>query len=136
MGLGRHRLEASRPGPAGAGAGLWPGGAGGPAGVAHGSSRVPIEGPTRTGLEPSLNDIVPSGPLVVRAERGRYILHRSDNYWGVETAAEISALILDGNDDSTVNAVVAFEPFSQATVPAPAASFGALKALYGGGGQE
>jgi hypothetical protein len=80
------------------------------------------------------NDFLPASGYSVRVEsylRNPYVLDMTGNYWGAETAAEISALILDGNDDPTVNAVVDFEPFSIRSVPNTESSFGGLKARYG-----
>lgn len=80
------------------------------------------------------NDILPAAGYAVRAEsylREPFLLDLTNNYWGVETASEISALILDQNDDPTVNAVVDFEPFSIHSVPTTEQSFGELKARFG-----
>jgi hypothetical protein len=89
----------------------------------------------RSTCELHFNDIVPASGYAVRAESylgAAYVLDLTDNYWGVETAVEISALILDGNDDPAVHAIVDFEPFSIHSVPNTESSFGSLKSRFRG----
>jgi hypothetical protein len=80
------------------------------------------------------NDILPAAGYAVRAEAyvtGFYTLDLTNNYWGVETAAEIAARIWDSHDDPMILATVLFEPFAVQSVPTSTESFGGLKALFG-----
>lgn len=57
-------------------------------------------------------------------------LDMSNNYWGTDSAATIAGWIVDGHDDSTVNAVVQFEPFTGQPIATEPTSWGDLKAQY------
>jgi hypothetical protein len=86
-----------------------------------------------------MNDILPTHGHAVRADTyltGNYQLDLTNNYWGVDTAAQIAARIWDSHDDPSIHATVLFEPFAVESVPTRTDSFGGLKALFGGGGQE
>jgi hypothetical protein len=79
------------------------------------------------------NDILPAQGYAVQADTylaGAYELDLTNNYWGVETAAEIAARIWDSRDDPSLHATVVFEPFSIQSVPSSEQSFGGLKARY------
>lgn len=57
-------------------------------------------------------------------------LDLTGNYWGTDSAATIASWVVDGHDDSTVNAVVQFEPFTGQPVATEPTSWGDLKAQY------
>jgi len=53
-----------------------------------------------------------------------------NNYWGIADRDSIAALIWDGNDDSNINGIVDFEPFSPIPLPTEKKSLGGVKGLY------
>lgn len=79
------------------------------------------------------NDLLPATGYAAYArwfQTGPIHLDVRNNYWGVNSAAEISALIYDGYDDPTSPGYFDFEPFVTQPVPAETESWGQLKALY------
>lgn len=54
----------------------------------------------------------------------------TNNYWGTTEADSISAWIWDGADDSEIEAIVQFEPFSSVPVRSELRSFGNLKRMF------
>jgi len=57
-----------------------------------------------------------------------------NNYWGVETAAEVEDLILHAPDgEPGVTGTALYEPFALRTVPTRTMSFSELRALFGAG---
>jgi hypothetical protein len=61
------------------------------------------------------------------------VLDFSGNYWGTTNPDSIATLIWDGNDDSSVHAVVEFVPFLANPVAAETQTFGSFKTLFDGG---
>ena len=53
-----------------------------------------------------------------------------NNYWGTDDQVQIEEWIWDWNDDSSVNAIVLFEPYSDQPMPTEKKSLGEVKALY------
>ena len=53
-----------------------------------------------------------------------------NNYWGKDDQAQIEEWIWDWNDDSSVNAITLFEPYSDHPLPTEKKSLGDVKALY------
>lgn len=82
------------------------------------------------------NDLLPASGYGARVENfvdpGPYQLDLTNNYWGVETEAEVAALIWDGADDPTIPVLIQYAPFSVRSVPTTESSFGGLKARFGG----
>jgi hypothetical protein len=79
------------------------------------------------------NDLLPASGYAAYArwfQTGPTHLDLRNNYWGVDSAAEISALIYDGYDDPTSPGYFDFEPFVTQAIPDATQSWGRLKALY------
>lgn len=77
-----------------------------------------------------LHDAGPSVRLTAFVNPPIATLDFTGNYWGTDSADSLASWIIDHNDVPAVNAIVDFDPFSAAPLPAEQKSLGSVKNLY------